>query len=94
MASRDVPIISPEWEKLDLPSEGFPHKASQSGQGGGRGSNTGTLRRDQGGGGGDGLRDGSAVEAGSSINVQRVERGASFLLKIKLIPESHELFDS
>ena len=60
-----------EWEKLD--PEDSPHEASQSGQGGGRDSNTDTSRRDHGGGDRGGLHDGSTVEAGSSIKAQRVK---------------------
>ena len=52
-----------------MPSQSSPHEVSQSGQGGGRGSNTGTSRRDHGSGGGVGLPDGSAVKDGSSIKV-------------------------
>ena len=67
---------------------------SQSGQGGGRGSNMGTSCQDHGGGGGAGLHDGSAVEDSSAIKAQRVERSASSLLKIELIPVSHGLSNS
>ena len=69
-----------------------PYEASQSGQGGGCGSITGTSRRDYGGGGGAGRRDRSAVQDGSSIKVQRVDRGASSLLKTELTPGSYEEF--
>ena len=52
-----------------MSSEDSPHETSQSGQGGGRGSNTGTSRRDHGGGGGAPLRDGSTVKDGCSIKI-------------------------
>ena len=52
-----------------MSSESSPHEASQSGQSGDR-NNTGTSRRDHGGGGGAGLRDESAVKDDSSIKTQ------------------------
>jgi len=51
----------PEWEKLDSVEAGSPHEASQSGQGGSRGSSTGISRRDHDGGSGAGLHDKSVV---------------------------------
>ena len=66
---------------------------SQSGQGDGRGSSMGTSCRDH-GGGGVGLHDGSVVKDSSPIKAQRVERGASSLLKTELIPGSHGLSNS
>ena len=69
-----------------LSSEGSPHEALQSGQGGGRGSNTTTSHQVHDGRGGAGLCDGSVVKEGSSIKVIIVDRGVSFLLKMKLIP--------
>ena len=53
-----------------MSSEGSPHEASQSSQGGGCGSSTGTSRRDHGSGGGAGAIDGSAVKDGNSIKTQ------------------------
>jgi len=86
---RDVLIISPGVRNSTLSSEDSPHEASQSGQGGGRESNTGTTLRDHDDGGGAGLRDGLTVENGCLIKVHIVNGGASFLLKTQLIPRSH-----
>ena len=58
--------FSPGWEELDLSSEGTPHGASQSGNRGGRGSNTSASRRDQGGEGGTGFRDRLSAVDGTS----------------------------
>ena len=79
---------------MTLSSGGSPYEASQSGQGGGRRSTTGTSRRDHGGGGEAGLCDGLAVEDGRSIKVQIVDRGALSLLKTELVPGSHGVFTS
>ena len=89
----DVLIMSRGGRNSTLSREG-PQEVSQSGQSGDRGSSMGTSCRDHGGGGGAGLHDGSAVEDSSSIKAQRVERGASFLLKTELISGSHRLSNS
>ena len=78
---------------MTLSNENSPHEASQSGQGGDRGSSTGTSHRDHAGGGGASLRDGSTVEDGSSIKVQIVDQGALSLLKMELIPGSYGVFN-
>ena len=57
----------PGWEKSTMLSEDSPHKASQSGYGGGRKIITSASHRDQGGRGGVGFYDGSAVKDGNSI---------------------------
>ena len=76
-----------------LLSEGPPHEVSQLGYGGGRGSSTGTSCWDHGGGGGVGRRDGLAVQYGSSIQAQRVDQGASSLLRTELILGSHRVYN-
>ena len=63
-------VMSPSFPRggrNTLSSEESAHEASQSGQGGGCGSNTDTSRRDHDSRGGTGLRDRSIVEADSLI---------------------------
>ena len=72
-----------------MSSEGSPHEASQSGQGGGRDSNTIISHRNHGDGGEASLSEGSAVKDGTSIKAPIIDRGASSLLKTELIPGSH-----
>ena len=64
-----------------MSSKGSPYEASQSGQGGGCGSSTGVSCRDQGGGGGAGLRVESAIQDSSSIKTPIADSDASSLLK-------------
>jgi len=75
-------------------SKGSLHEASQSGQDGGCGSNTGTSHRDHGRGGEAGLCDESAIKDDSSIKTAIADRGATSLLKTELIPRSHGMFNS
>ena len=71
-----------------------PHEVSQSGKGGSRGNNMVTSCREHGGEGGASLHDGSTMKDSSAIKAQRVERGASSLLKTELITGSHRLSNS
>jgi len=87
-SQRDRSVSVPASRRLRPRFYTMPHEAFQSGQGGGRGSNSGISRQDHGGGGGAGLHDGSTVKDDSLIKAQIVDISASFLLK-ELISGSH-----
>jgi len=82
------------WGNSTLSSEDSFHEASQSGEGGSCSNNTGTSRRDHGGGGEIDLRDRSAVKDSSSIKTNIVDKGTLSPLKTKLIPRSHGMSNS
>ena len=76
-----------------LSSVGSPHKASQSGHGGGQRTISHASSPNQGGRCGSDLCDGSAAVDGRSEKVHAAERVGSTPLKIELIPGSHGKFN-
>jgi len=71
-----------------------PHKVSQSGHGGGWGTNDRASSLNQGSGGGTGLRDRSTTVDGRSEKAHVSERVEFVPLKIELIPRSHGISNS
>ena len=67
-----------------MSSEGSPYEVSQSGQGGGRGSNTNASWMAHSGGGGIGIHDRSNVNGGRSTLSQVADRCESSIMKTEL----------
>ena len=74
---------------MTLSSVGSPHKASQSGYGGGQGIAGRASSLNQGGAGETSLRDGSAAIDNRFEKTHSADRVESSPLKIKLIPGSY-----